>query len=116
MITRAVVPTFAVPPVENQRCSRSLPSSCESRVSGRRAGAPLERGRPRSMLRRQKFLRWQRDVHVYAHWYRRQHDLSRITLSDSHVPDVGEHGERNRAMFVKILDLVGVCVNRIGKG
>jgi hypothetical protein len=67
------------------------------------------------MLRRQEFLRWQRDVHVYAHWYRRQHDLSRITLSDSHVPDVGEHGERNRAMFVKILDLVGVCVNRIGK-
>jgi hypothetical protein len=67
------------------------------------------------MLRRQKFLRWQRDVRVYAHQYWHEHDLSRITLSDSHVPDVGEHGERNRAMFVKTLDLVGVCVNRIGK-
>jgi hypothetical protein len=36
-------------------------------------------------------------------------------LSDSHVPDVGEHGERIQAMFVKAPDLVGVCANRIGK-
>jgi hypothetical protein len=67
------------------------------------------------MQRRLQFLRWQRDARVYAHWYRSGNDLSRITLSDSHVPDVGEHGGRNQAMFVKTPDLVGVCVNRIGK-
>jgi hypothetical protein len=54
-------------------------------------------------------------LHVDARWYSRGHDLSRITLSDSHVPDVGEHGERIQAMFVKAPDLVGVCANRIGK-
>jgi len=73
-------------------------------------------GRPGSMQRGRQFLRWQRDVHIDAHWCRRGHELSRITLSDSHVPDVGEHGERNQAMFVTTQDMVGVCVNRIGEG
>jgi hypothetical protein len=72
-------------------------------------------GRPGSMQRWQQFLRWQHGVHIDVHWYRHGHDLSCITLSDSHVPDVGGHGDRNQAMFMKTLDLVGVSVNRIGK-
>jgi len=72
-------------------------------------------GRFRSLRRRERFPGWKYDLHVDARWYSRGHDLSRITLSNSHVPDVGEHGERNHAIFVKALDLVGVCANRIGK-
>jgi hypothetical protein len=68
------------------------------------------------MQRPQQFLRWQRDVHVDVHWYRHGHDLSRITFSDSHGLDIGGHGERNQAMFMRTLDLVDVGVNRIGKG
>jgi hypothetical protein len=67
------------------------------------------------MQRRQQCLRWQRGVHVDIHWYRHGHDLSRITLSDSHVPDGGGHGEWNQAIVMKTPDFVDVWVNRIGK-
>jgi hypothetical protein len=72
-------------------------------------------GRPGSMQHRLQCLRWQRGVHADIHWYRHGHDLSRITLSDSHVSDFGGNGERNQAIFMKRLGFAGVWFNRIGK-